>query len=228
MSGFSPAFDRLGAAYAAISAQRQEALADLLPAAEWSADLTTGTYTQGTVTVKVALLGSFAEESCSWLWGWANPQFGPEHPAVVDPSAIGARLAIPELTTPELDLTWYDGPAHNGGDIIAMATTGLVDSPGVIPGGYEGGVAYFAIQDPAASVPGWDSLSAPRMITSGITLFPADHRLTVARFFSHHRLAYRETETSIVATLPEGGTCTAEFDDDDRFISMSMEVSAAR
>lgn len=222
MSGFSPAFDRLGAAYAAVSAQQQEALVDFLPAADWSADLATGTYTQGDVTLKVALLGSFAEESRSWLWGWANPQFGPDHPAVVNVRGLGARLAIPELTAPELDLTWYDGPARSGGDIVAMATTGLIGSPGAIPGSYDGGVAYFAIQDPSAPVPGWDSVSAPRMITSGLTLFPADHRLTVARFFSHHHLPYRETETSIVATLPEGGECTAEFDDDDRFVSLSM------
>jgi hypothetical protein len=143
---------------------------------------------------------------------------------VVNPSAAGARLAIPELTAAELDLSWYDGPARSGGDVVAMATTGLIGSAGAIPGSYDGGVAYFAIQDPAAPIPGWDSLSAPRMITSGLTHFPADHRLTVARFFSHHHLPYRETETSIIATLPEGGACTAEFDDDDRFISLSMEL----
>ena len=122
----------------------------------------------------------FAEENRSWLWGWANPQFGPEHPAVANPRDLGARLAVPELTTPELDLTWYDGPARSGGDIVAMATTGLLGSPGTIPGGYDGGVAYFVIQDASAPTPGWDSLTAPRMITSGLTLFPADHRLTVA------------------------------------------------
>ncbi|WP_285566467.1 DUF6882 domain-containing protein [Actinoallomurus iriomotensis] len=226
MSGFSPAFDRLGAAYAAISAQQQEALVDFLPAADWSADLATGTYTQGEVTLKVALLGSYAEENRSWLWGWANPQFGPDHPAVVNPTAIGARLAIAELTARELDLSWYDGPARSGGDIVAMAATGLIGSPGTIPGSYEGGVAYFAIQDASAPVPGWDSLTAPRMITSGLTLFPADHRLTVSRFFSHHRLAFREDETSIVAALPEGGTCVAEFDEEDRFVSLSMELVA--
>jgi hypothetical protein len=226
MSGFSPAFDRLGAAYAAIAAQQQEALVDFLPAADWSADLATGTYKQGDVTLHVALLGSFAEENRSWLWGWANPQFGPDHPAVVNPSADGARLAIPELTAPELDLSWYDGPARSGGDIIAMATTGLIGSPGAIPGSYEGGVAYFAIQDPLAPVPGWDPLTAPRMITSGITLFPADHRLTVTRFFSHHHLPYRENEATITAMLPDGGACTAEFDDEDRFISLVTDVLA--
>jgi hypothetical protein len=228
MSGFSPAFDRLGAAYAAISAQQQEALADFLPAADWSADLATGTYTQGDVTLKVALLGSFAEESRSWLWGWANPQFGPDHPAVVNAGALGARLAVPELGSPELDLSWYEGPARSGGDIISMTTAGLIGASGAIPGAYDGGVAYFAVQDPAAPVPGWDALTAPRIITSGLTLFPADHRLTVARYFSHHRLPYRETETSIVATLPDGGACRAEFDDDDHFVSLTLDLAGAR
>jgi hypothetical protein len=226
MSGFSPAFERLGAAYAAIAAQQQEALADFLPAADWSADLAIGTYTQGDVTLRVALLGSFAEENRSWLWGWANPQFGPEHPAVVNPSAIGARLAVPELTAPELDLAWYDGPARSAGDVVAMAATGLLGSPGTIPGRYDGGVAYFAIRDPGAPRAPWDSITAARMITSGLTLFPADHRLTVTRFFSHHRLPYRETEASITATLPDGGSCTAEFDDDDRFVSLSTGLTA--
>lgn len=226
MSGFSPAFDRLGAAYAAIAAQQQEALSDFLPDVNWSADLTTGAYTQGDVTLRVRLLGSFAEESRSWLWGWANPQFGADHPAVVNPGPIGERLAVPELTTPELDLSRYEGAARSGGDLVAMTTTGLLRAPGAIPGRYEGGVAYFVIDDPAAPVPGWDPLTAPRMITNGLSLFPADHRLTVARYFSHHRLPYRETETCIAATLPGGGSCTAEFDG-DRFTSLSTKLSAA-
>src|SRR3954452_16194657 len=167
MSGFSPAFDRLGAAYAAISAQQQEALVDFLPAADWSADLTSGTYTQGDVTLKVALLGSFAEQNRTWLWGWANPQFGPEHPAVAHPREIGERLSVPELTAPELDLGWYEGPAR-GGDLVAMATTGLLGLPGTLPGRYDGGVAYFAVQDPAAPVARWDGASAAHVITNGI------------------------------------------------------------
>jgi hypothetical protein len=227
MSGFSPAFERLGAAYAAIAAQRQEALVDFLPAADWSADLTSGTYTQGEVSLRVSLLGSFADDGRSWLWGWANPQFGPDHPAVINPSAIGERLGVPELTVPELDLAWYDGPARNGGDMVAMATTGLIGSPGTIPGRYDGGVAYFAIQGPGGPDTGWDPVTAARMITSGISLFPADHRLTVTRFFSHHRLPYRESESLVVAALPGGGVCVAEFDEDDRFVSLSVEVAAA-
>lgn len=226
MSGFSPAFARLGAACAAISAQQQEALAAFLPDADWNADLTTGTFTQGEVTLRVRLLGSFAEEQHGWQWGWANPQFADGHPAVADARAIGARLGVPELTTAELDLSWYEGPARSGGDLIAMATTGLLGLPAGVPGRYDGGVAYFAVDDPALPAVPWSSFAAPRMVTSGITLFPADHRLTVLRFFSHHRRPYAERERSITARLPEGGTCTAEFDQAGRFTGMKMDLGA--
>jgi hypothetical protein len=227
MSGFSPAFGRLGAAYAAVAAQQQDVLAEFLPEADWTADLAQGTYTQGEVTLRVVLLGSFAEQNRTWLWGWANPQFGPEHPAVAHPRDMGERLGIPELTAPELDLGWYEGPARGGGDMIAMATTGLLGLPGTLPGRYEGGVAYFAIQDPAVPVARWDTASAARVIMNGIRLFPFDHRLTVMRFFSHHRLPYTEDELSVTARLPEGGSAVAQFDPAGRFASLTMNPAEA-
>ncbi|MCO6005878.1 hypothetical protein NE236_12875 [Actinoallomurus purpureus] len=224
MSGFSPAFERLGAAYAAVAAQQQEVLAEFLPAADWNTDLATGTYTQGDVVLHVALIGSFAEDDRSWLWGWANPQFGAEHPAVLNPRAMGSRFGVPEMTTPELDLSWYEGPARNGGDLVAMVATSLLGLTGMIPGRYDGGVAYFAVRDPAVPTAAWDSVTAPRLITSGLSLFPADHRLTVMRFLGHHRLPYRQTETSITAKLPDGGSCVAEFDEQDRLANLSMTL----
>jgi hypothetical protein len=226
MSGFSPAFERLGAAYAAVAAQQQEILAEVLPAnADWTTDLTTGTYTQGDVTLHVALVGSFAEHDRSWLWGWANPQFGPEHPAVLNPRPMGSRLGVPEMTTSELDLAWYDGQARNAGELVALVTNGLLGLSGIIPGRYDGGVAYFAVRDPAVPGAVWDPVTAPRMITGGLSLFPADHRLTVMRFFSHHRLPYRQTETSIVAKAPDGASFVAEFDRQDRLTDLSVTVS---
>jgi hypothetical protein len=224
MSGFSPAFERLGAAYAAVAAQQQEVLTDFLPATDWTTDLTAGTYTRGDVTLHVALIGSFAEKDRGWLWGWANPQFGPEHPAVLNPRPMGSRLGVPEMTSPELDLAWYEGPAGNGGDLVAMVTACLLGLNGTIPGRYDGGVAYFAVRDPAVPTAGWDPVTAPRLITGGVSLFPTDPRLTVMRFFSHHRLPYRQSETSITANLPDGGTCVAEFDERDRLTDLSMTV----
>ena len=105
----------------------------------------------------------------------------------------------------------------HGGEILTVDAAGTL-----IPGG------AVAVRDgEIVAVAEWDPITAPRMITSGISLFPSDHRLTVARYFSHHRLAFNETETAITVDLPDGGSCLAEFDGDDRFISMSMRLQGA-
>lgn len=219
MSGFSPAFERLGAALGAVVLQQQETLAEYLPREDWTADLTARTYTSGGVTVRVSLLGSYAAEENTWLWGWANPQFGTAHPAVLPTLAIrelGERLSIPEFTTPEIDLSWYRGPAGHGGELVAVVAGGVLGGGGYIGAGYDGGSAYLHVDDPQVPRAGWDPVTVPRLVTNAIGLFPHDPHLTVARFLSHHHVPYRHTEDggrrATEALLPGGGTATARFE----------------
>ncbi|MGH3389983.1 MAG: DUF6882 domain-containing protein [Actinomadura sp.] len=225
---FSAAFDRLGAALGAVVLRQQEVLSEVLPREDWNADLTARTYTSGGVTVRVSLLGSYAEQERTWLWGWANTQFGPDHPAVVPTLAIrelGERLGVPELTTPEIDLSRYDGPAGHGGELISVVATGLLGGGGYIGAGYPGGSAYLHVDDPRVPQAGWDPISAPRLIVNAISLFPGEHRLTVARFLSHHRIPYRETAGTIEARPPGAGSAQATFDETGRFTGWQSELS---
>ncbi|MFI0349624.1 DUF6882 domain-containing protein [Actinomadura sp. 9N407] len=221
MSGFSPAFERLGAALAAVVLQQQETLAEFLPREDWSADLTARSYSSGGVTVQVSLLGSYAARERTWLWGWANPQFGDGHPAVEPILAIrglGRRLGIPEFTTPEVDLSWYDGPAGHGGELIAMAAGGVLGGGGYIGAGYDGGSAYLHVDDPQAPPAVWDPVPVPRLLMNAVSLFPRDPRLTLARLLSRHRIGYREDDGFTEVALPGGGTARAQFDGLGRFI----------
>lgn len=226
---FTAAFDRLGAALGAVVLRQQEALSEVLPREDWNADLTARTYTSGGVTVRVSLLGSYAEQERTWLWGWANTQFGPDHPAVVPTLAIrevGERLGIPELTMPEIDLSRYDGPAGHGGELIAVGATGLLGGGGYIGAGYPGGSAYLHVDDPRVPQAGWDPIAVPRLIVNAISLFPSDHRLTVARFLSHHQVPYRETPAAIEAWPPGSGPARATFDETGRFTGWETDLSA--
>src|SRR5919198_1920511 len=218
--GVSRAFGRLGAALSAVVLQQQEALAEFLPREDWSADLAARTYTSGGVTVRVALLGSYAVQERTWLWGWANPQFGPDHPAVAPVLSVremGERLGVAELTTPEVDLARYQGPAAHGGELIAVAAAGLLGGGGYIGAGYEGGSAYLHVDDPQVPRAIWDGISVPRLIISATTLFPDDPNITLARFLSHHRVAYRQGPGTTDVRLPGGGTARAVFDETGRF-----------
>ncbi|WP_106398529.1 DUF6882 domain-containing protein [Actinocorallia populi] len=219
MSGFSSAFERLGAALSAIALQRQETLAGYLPRADWSADLGARTYTSGGVTVRVGLLGSYAADERTWLWGWANRQFGPDHPAVVPTLAVrelGERLAIPEFTTPELDLSWYRGPAAHGGEPIALVASGALAGSGYIGAGYDGGSAYLQVDDPQVPEAAFDPIPVPALLMSAVALFPRDPRLTLTRLLSHHRVPFRQTGAVTEARLPGGGTARAIFDEHGR------------
>jgi hypothetical protein len=228
---FSPAFGRLGAALSAVVLQQQEALAEFLPREDWSADLAARTYTSGGVTVRVALLGSYAVQEQTWLWGWANPQFGPDHPAVAPVLSVremGERLGVPELTTPEVDLSGYEGPATHGGELIAVAAAGLLGGGGYIGAGYEGGSAYLHVDDPQVPRAIWDAISVPRLIINAVTLFPHDPNLTLARFLSHHRVPYRQTPNTTEVRLPGGGSGRAVFDEMGRFVNWeTTNLSAA-
>ncbi|MBW8481039.1 DUF6882 domain-containing protein [Actinomadura parmotrematis] len=220
MSGFSPAFERLGAALAAVVLQQQETLAEFLPREDWSADLTARTYASGGVTVRVSLLGSYAARERTWLWGWANPQFGERHPAVLPTLGIrtlGERLGVTEFVTPEVDLGWYAGPAGHGGELIAMAAGGVLGGGGYIGAGYDGGSAYLHVDDPQAPPARWDPVPVPRLLAAAAGLFPRDPRLTLAGLLSHHRVPYREGDGYIEAAPRDGGTVRADFDGLGRF-----------
>ena len=234
MSGFSSAFERLGAALSAIVLQQQETLADYLPREDWSADLTARSYSSGGVTVRVSLLGSYASAERTWLWGWANAQFGPAHPAVAPTLAVremGERLGIPEFVTPEVDLSWYQGPAAHGGELIAVAASGLLGasggSGGYIGAGYEGGSAYLQVDDPKVPLATWDPIPVPRMIMNAMALFPSDPQLTLTRFLSHHKVPYRQTGAMTEARLPGGGTARAMFDAEGRLANWEAGVSVS-
>lgn len=229
-SRFSPAFERLGAALAAVVLHQQETLAEFMPREDWNADLTARSYTSGGVTVEVSLLGSYAVRERTWLWGWANPQFGDDHPAVAPTLAVrevGERLGIPEFVTPEVDLSWYGGPAGHGGELIAVAAGGVLGGGGYIGAGYDGGSAYLHVDDPQVPAARWDPVPVPRLMINAVDLFPADHRLTLARLLSHHRVPYTEAPGSIEARLPGGGAAHAAFDSRGRFTGWNAQLTQA-
>src|SRR3954464_13563772 len=118
MSGFSPAFDRLGSALGAVVLQQQETLAEFLPREDWSADLAERTYTSGGVTVRVWELRSYAGREKTWLWGWASPHLRADHRAAgptLSVKEMGEPLRGPELTPPEDDDRSAEAPDRDGG-----------------------------------------------------------------------------------------------------------------
>src|SRR5512138_1679629 len=105
---FSPELQAYGGWIAAAAIQQQDLFNDVVGPDSLEADLDARTLSsERGVLGGISLLGSFSELDRTWLWGWANPGFGPDAPAVAPTLAIrefGERHGISEFTTDSPDL----------------------------------------------------------------------------------------------------------------------------
>lgn len=239
-----PTLDTMAAAYAAVVAEKQLAFDELVgtpldgASAGWSADLDAPSLQIGGHTFTAALLGSAAEHDGTWLWGWANPAFGPGHPATRATSElrrIGAEFDVPELTRESLPLSSVSdsglhaagpgggtlGPAHT----LAVVATGVLGARAYYAGAYEGGAAFLAVTDDRLAAPVIDPSRVPEIIGLAIEAFPHHHRLTVETYLGHHGLTAERLKDGLIAHMPDDrGIVAFAFDAHDRLINLETEL----
>lgn len=123
-------------------------LADINGHDDWNFDAATGQLTlfKGVLPWRIyraQAIGSYAHESGSWLWAWANE--------FIDPAARRAVTAIRDqaLRTPGLALfTRSCLPASERfASILSLVTGAWMDAQGIYPAPYGPGTVYLAIRD---------------------------------------------------------------------------------
>jgi hypothetical protein len=143
----------LCAAHAALSSEKQRALAAALGDGPWHYSIGAGTISLdgGRFVLPMQLLGTHAEESNTWLWAWANEVSN--YPPELLTSAnrlrqIGLEAGVAELTQPLLDLGSADDRPWFDGYYLAMAATGLCQADCYYRAPYEGGALFVLLQAP--------------------------------------------------------------------------------
>ncbi|TXS04993.1 hypothetical protein EAO73_13560 [Streptomyces sp. col6] len=205
-----------------------EALMDFLPRAPWSADLSTCSYQQGEVQLRVSLLGTFDMEQGSWLWGWANPGFAGSE--VVSLSAAVARYGqahrIPEFTASEVDLSGFDDP-RRAAEMLAFAGMGVANAPGYIgqPAG-PGTQVYFLPDDAKVPSARLDPVALPRVLMTDVALIGHSPKQAVMSYFEHHEVPQRVESDRLLADLPNGNAVVVSFDSMDRIGNIQVMATS--
>jgi hypothetical protein len=229
-SSYSPAFEAFGAERSAAAMQQQEALNAFLGTEYRTADLESRTLrSDGLEIGGVTSLGSFSHLSQTWLWTWANPNFGWDHPAVAPVRAVhdyGVRHDIPELTTGHLDLGGFPDP-HQAATTMAIAAGHVLGGNGIWSCAInEGkGAAYVHLDDPQLPSAAFDPNTAPRLLMTAVQVFPDDHRRVVRGYFDRHGAPYEETPETITGGPPGGGSITVAFDAEGRVEQLTAALS---
>jgi len=225
---FSPEFQAFGGWIAAAAIQQQDLFNDVVGPDSLEADLDARTLSsERGVLGGISLLGSFSELDRTWLWGWANPGFGPDAPAVAPTLAIrefGERHGIAEFTTDSPDLGGFEQPAQ-AAITLAIAAGSVLGGRGVWSTAInEGrGHVYLHVADEQLPRADFDAIATPRLLMTAVSVFPADHRQVVRGYLQHFGLRYDESAEAIRGTAPDGGPVVVEFDDLGRIGNISVQ-----
>ncbi|MFF0267753.1 DUF6882 domain-containing protein [Kribbella sp. NPDC004536] len=225
---FSAGFQAYGAWIAAAAIQQQDLFNEVVGPDSLQADLNERTLSsERGVLSGITLLGSFSELDGTWLWGWANPGFGPDAPAVAPTGAIrefGERHGITEFTAESPDLSGFEQPGQ--------AATMLAITAGTVLGGRgvwstainEGrGHVYLHVADEQLPEAGFDPIATPRLLVTAVSVFPSDHRQVVRGYFQHFGLQLEEAPDAIRGTSANGSVVVASFDELGRLGDVSVQ-----
>jgi hypothetical protein len=225
---FSPELQAFGCWIAAAAIQQQDLFNEAVGSDSLQADLDARTLTgERGVLGGVSLLGSFSELEQTWLWGWANPGFGADAPAVAPTLAVrefGAQHGIGEFTADSPDLSGFAQPGQ-AAITLAIAAGAVLGGRGVWSTAInEGrGQVYLHVADEQLPLAGFDAIATPRLLMTAVSVFPSDHRQVVRGYFQHFGLQYDEGPDAIRGTAPNGSVVLATFDELGRIVNVSVE-----
>ncbi|WP_371402573.1 hypothetical protein OHA10_32370 [Kribbella sp. NBC_00662] len=225
---FSPEFQAFGGWIAAAAIQQQDLFNESVGPDPLQADLDARTLTGERGQLGgVSLLGSFSELDQTWLWGWANPGFGADAPAVAPTLAVrefGRQHGISEFTADSPDLSGFPQPAQ-AAITLAITAGAVLGGRGVWSTAInEGrGHVYLHVADEQLPLAGFDAIATPRLLMTAVSVFPSDHRQVVRGYFQNFGLPYDEEPDAIRATAPNGSVVLAAFDDLGRIGNVSVE-----
>ncbi|KJY29863.1 MULTISPECIES: DUF6882 domain-containing protein [Streptomyces] len=213
---FSDAFLSEAERHAAWGAEQLHVLGSFLPGGPWTAELSSCTYQQGGLELRVAVLGTYDRDERSWMWGWANPGWRGEEVVALTEAVerYGRAHGIPELAAEVVDLAGFDDP-DRAAEMLAFTGMGVVGAPGYL--GQMAGPGtrvYFLPDDPRVPRAALEPVALPRVLLTGAGLIGHSAPQVVRGFFEHHGVPYRTEDGGgrIVAELPDGNAVEVGFD----------------
>lgn len=204
--------DRLNEAVSAYAAVAQEGRDRLFSIAERTApyelNLDDGVLVLDGHRFSVALLGSLSRASHTWLWAWANPAIGPEHPA----SRASLRLRDEvgpvrgwwELEDDAFPLDEIVDAGYGPGASVASVTSVAVGAGTYFGVDYGDGIAYLAVTDPSVRRPPASALTLPGRLRAAAAAVPGHAHAQVMTYAAEHGVAADDHGRSVVVPLDDG------------------------
>jgi hypothetical protein len=225
----------LCAAHAALSSEKQTALAAALGDGPWRLSIGAGTISLdgGQFVFPIQLLGTQAEESNTWLWAWANEasNFPPDLLTSADRlRQIGLEEGVVELAEPQLGLGSPDDRPWFDGYYLAMAASGLCQADCYYRAPYEGGALFVLLKAPQVWARAPQDAHRMAAVLEELLGTPAgavlDHRTVVCSYARQKGYRVSDAGEQVTCTGAGGGKLVAAFDAAGSMTRLTADVVA--
>lgn len=184
---------------------------------DWRVDLDTQKlYFADDMCFEIQVLGTFSHASSTWLWSWANTQWG------LTPALLEHALALKNFGE-EHDISIFSQDMQElkpqQVHLLGMLSSGMLGNSCYYAADYGDGILLMTINDKAIDdVDSDDCARISSVFSETIALFEMNHRKALAYYLKDKGFAVWKHTTATKNNI----TIQAEFDEFDRLTSLNM------
>lgn len=215
-------YDTLLEKYAGIAFEKQYNLAEVVGDMNWMVDMNEKTLSFGEdLHFTMQVLGSYAFDSGTWLWGWANEVSNIPANLLEEANALkqfGEEHNIEFLTMAEYKIEPTDVHA------LGLIASGKFDSSAYYAGNYGNGILLVTIKDSAIENTEYNEHARILSVIPELTgIFAINHKRTIENYLIAKEYSINKKENKLSAQKGEN-TLIAEFDEHDRLLKINGEI----
>lgn len=216
-------YDTLLEKYAGIAFEKQHNLAEIIGDNDWQIDMNTGLISFGEkLHFRMQILGSYAFNSGTWLWAWANEASNIPDSLLKEANELkqlGEDYNIEFLSMPEYQIEPIDVHA------LGLIASGKFNSSAYYAGNYGDGILLVTINsDEVNNVEYNEQARILSVFPEIINTFTVNHKRTLISYLEYKKYSIAEKENQLIA---EKGVnqINALFDEAGRLTNLNGKIN---
>jgi len=200
---------------------RARMLEDVRARKPWDANLERGELEIGDATYRCQILGTFSQQSETFLWAWANPGSGGWAGSLSIANDLRARGAQPGQAVyaePKIATAWVNP------NELAYVSGELSGGHPVFVGSYDGGAAFLLVTSLRLDFQQLSIAYLPGILLGIPSVTMGNPRLCMRRFAERLGFLVTETPSSMSGTRSDGGFL-ARYDGEGRLAEVSLTAN---
>lgn len=215
-------YDTLLEEHAGAAFERQYSLSEVVGSNNWQIDMGTGLISFGdNLNFPMQILGSYAFDSGTWLWAWANEASNIPNELLTEANALkqlGEEYNIEFLTMPEYKMEATD--VHS----LGIIASGKFGSSAYYAGNYGSGILLVTVKSPQIdNIEYNEQARILTVIPELVSIFTVNHKRTIENYLLAKGYIITEKENCISANKGNN-TITTEFDEKGRLAKINGEI----